>query len=494
MAAEASSSRIHQQSNSQSGNQNSKHGPHSAEVLKKMFREVGIKDYEPQLILQMSDLAHSLTKQILVEARSLSEFADKKQIDRSDVEFAIQSIQEKFKPNRPSKLFLMELAAQKNAEPLPPLRQNFGLRLPNDRFCQLQPNFAFVPTTSTTTSSAMQSYGQSDGLSGSRQDFNNVDDHAENMDTSSAPQAMSVNNLSAETVSNLLVNHHGNGSRDQQRNLWTVFKARNRESEAVVALKVVRLDDEDEGVPSSALREICLLKELRHENVVRLCDVVHSANKLTLVFEFCDQDLKKFFDTCNGEIDEKTVCSLMQQLLQGLSYCHAHNVLHRDLKPQNLLINNDKMQLKLADFGLARPFGIPVRCYSAEVVTLWYRPPDVLFGAKLYNTSIDMWSAGCIFAEIANAGKPLFPGADVDDQLKRIFKLLGTPTEETWPSITHLPEYKPMPLYNVCMTLDQAVPSLSDQGIDLLQHLLVCNPMHRVGADTALRHSYFRST
>lgn len=90
----------------------------------------------------------------------------------------------------------------------------------------------------------------------------------------------------------------------------------------------------------------------------------------------------------------------MHQLLLGLSYCHAHNVLHRDLKPQNLLINNNSMQLKLADFGLARPFGIPVRCYSAEVVTLWYRPPDVLFGAKLYNTSIDMWSSGCIFAGI----------------------------------------------------------------------------------------------
>lgn len=89
----------------------------------------------------------------------------------------------------------------------------------------------------------------------------------------------------------------------------------------------------------------------------------------------------------------------MQQLLSGLSYCHANNVMHRDLKPQNLLINNQNNgpQLKLADFGLARAFGIPVRCYSAEVVTLWYRPPDVLFGAKLYNTAIDIWSAGCIF-------------------------------------------------------------------------------------------------
>lgn len=204
----------------------------------------------------------------------------------------------------------------------------------------------------------------------------------------------------------------------------TVFKAKNKETHEIVALKRVRLDDDDEGVPSSALREICLLKELKHKNIVRLYDVLHSEKKLTLVFEHCDQDLKKYFDSLNGEIDLDVVKSFMYQLLRGLAFCHSHNVLHRDLKPQNLLINKNG-ELKLADFGLARAFGIPVKCYSAEVVTLWYRPPDVLFGAKLYTTSIDMWSAGCIFAELANSGRPLFPGSDVDDQLKRIFKLLG---------------------------------------------------------------------
>ncbi|MGH0176647.1 UNVERIFIED_CONTAM: hypothetical protein FKN15_073470 [Acipenser sinensis] len=158
----------------------------------------------------------------------------------------------------------------------------------------------------------------------------------------------------------------------------TVFKAKNRETHEIVALKRVRLDDDDE-------------------------------------------DLKKYFDSCNGDLDPEIVKSFMYQLLKGLAFCHSRNVLHRDLKPQNLLINRNG-ELKLADFGLARAFGIPVRCYSAEVVTLWYRPPDVLFGAKLYSTSIDMWSAGCIFAELANAGRPLFPGNDVDDQLKRIFR------------------------------------------------------------------------
>eukprot|EP00071_Canis_lupus_P010462 XP_005629809.1 cyclin-dependent-like kinase 5 [Canis lupus familiaris] len=270
----------------------------------------------------------------------------------------------------------------------------------------------------------------------------------------------------------------------------TVFKAKNRETHEIVALKRVRLDDDDEGVPSSALREICLLKELKHKNIVRLHDVLHSDKKLTLVFEFCDQDLKKYFDSCNGDLDPEIVKSFLFQLLKGLGFCHSRNVLHRDLKPQNLLINRNG-ELKLADFGLARAFGIPVRCYSAEVVTLWYRPPDVLFGAKLYSTSIDMWSAGCIFAELANAGRPLFPGNDVDDQLKRIFRLLGTPTEEQWPAMTKLPDYKPYPMYPATTSLVNVVPKLNATGRDLLQNLLKCNPVQRISAEEALQHPYF---
>lgn len=270
----------------------------------------------------------------------------------------------------------------------------------------------------------------------------------------------------------------------------TVFKAKNRESHEIVALKRVRLDDDDEGVPSSALREICLLKELKHKNIVRLYDVLHNDKKLTLVFEHCDQDLKKYFDSLNGDIDLDVVKSFMYQLLRGLAFCHSHNVLHRDLKPQNLLINKNG-ELKLADFGLARAFGIPVKCYSAEVVTLWYRPPDVLFGAKLYTTSIDMWSAGCIFAELANAGRPLFPGSDVDDQLRRIFKLLGTPNEDTWNGMSTLPDYKPFPMYQPNMSWSQVVPKLGNRGRDLLQRLLICNPIQRMSADDAMAHAYF---
>ncbi|KRZ13734.1 Cyclin-dependent kinase 5, partial [Trichinella zimbabwensis] len=270
----------------------------------------------------------------------------------------------------------------------------------------------------------------------------------------------------------------------------TVFKAKNRETHEIVALKRVRLDDNDEGVPSSALREICLLKELKHPNIVRLIDVLHGSRRLTLVFEYCDQDLKKYFDSLNNEIDPQMVKSLMYQLLRGLAFCHSKKVLHRDLKPQNLLLSRS-MELKLADFGLARAFGLPVRCYSSDVVTLWYRPPDVLFGARFYDTSIDMWSAGCIFAEIACAGQPLFPGSDTDDQLKRIFRLLGTPDERTWPGVTYLPDYKEITVHPAKLTLSQVVPSLSNKGRHLLQKLLVCNPKNRLDASSALQHPYF---
>uniref|UniRef100_A0A3B3URD6 Cyclin dependent kinase 17 n=1 Tax=Poecilia latipinna TaxID=48699 RepID=A0A3B3URD6_9TELE len=157
----------------------------------------------------------------------------------------------------------------------------------------------------------------------------------------------------------------------------------------------------------------------------------------------------------------------MFQILRGLSYCHKRKVLHRDLKPQNLLIN-ERGELKLADFGLARAKSVPTKTYSNEVVTLWYRPPDVLLGSSEYSTQIDMWGVGCIFYEMA-AGRPLFPGSTVEDELHLIFRLLGTPTEENWPGIStieefksyNFPKYKPQPLIN-------HAPRLDSDGIELL--------------------------
>ncbi|XP_055493616.1 cyclin-dependent kinase 2-like isoform X2 [Leucoraja erinacea] len=146
-----------------------------------------------------------------------------------------------------------------------------------------------------------------------------------------------------------------------------VYKAMNKVTGEMVALKKIRLDAEMEGVPSTAIREISLLKELNHRNIVRLLDVIHSEKKLYLVFEFLNQDLKKYMDSAPPTgLPLQLVKSYLFQLLQGVAFCHSHRVLHRDLKPQNLLIN-DGGAIKLADFGLARAFGVPVRTYTHEI-------------------------------------------------------------------------------------------------------------------------------
>ncbi|KAI9811100.1 MAG: negative regulator of the PHO system [Phylliscum demangeonii] len=270
----------------------------------------------------------------------------------------------------------------------------------------------------------------------------------------------------------------------------TVFKGRNRQTGELVALKEIHLDSE-EGTPSTAIREISLMKELKHENIVALYDVIHTENKLMLVFEYMDKDLKKFMDSRGdrGQLDYATIKSFMYQLLQGVAFCHENRVLHRDLKPQNLLIKN-KGQLKLADFGLARAFGIPVNTFSNEVVTLWYRAPDVLLGSRTYNTSIDIWSAGCIMAEMY-MGRPLFPGTTNDDQLQKIFRLMGTPSEATWPGVSQLPEYKanfqvwpPQDLRHIWQQIDTL-------GLDLLSRMLQLRPELRIGAKEALLHPWF---
>jgi cyclin-dependent kinase len=268
-----------------------------------------------------------------------------------------------------------------------------------------------------------------------------------------------------------------------------VYKAQDSSGE-IYALKTIRLEAEDEGIPSTAIREISLLKELQHPNIVRLCDVIHTERKLTLVFEYLDQDLKKLLDMCDGGLDAATTKSFLYQLLRGIAYCHQHRVLHRDLKPQNLLINREGA-LKLADFGLARAFGIPVRSYTHEVVTLWYRAPDVLMGSRKYSTPVDIWSVGCIFAEMVN-GRPLFPGNTDQDQLQKIFKVLGTPKEADWPTAAELdgwkPDfavYEPQPWANI-------VPSLEALGTDLLTKMLHYAPDKRVHGRAAMDHEYFR--
>lgn len=272
-----------------------------------------------------------------------------------------------------------------------------------------------------------------------------------------------------------------------------VYKAKDINSGQVVALKKIRLEAEDEGVPSTAIREISLLKELKDDNIVRLLDIVHADQKLYLVFEFLDVDLKRYIETGNQNrtpITLQIVKKFTHQLNSGLLYCHSHRILHRDLKPQNLLIDN-RDNLKLADFGLARAFGIPMRTYTHEVVTLWYRAPEVLLGSRHYSTAIDMWSVGCIFAEMAMQGNPLFPGDSEIDQIFKIFRILGTPSEESWPGVSSLPDYKPtFPQWSK-QDLARIVNTLGEDGLDMLKRTLTYDSAKRISAKRALVHPYF---
>jgi len=271
-----------------------------------------------------------------------------------------------------------------------------------------------------------------------------------------------------------------------------VYKAKDINSGQIVALKKIRLEAEDEGVPSTAIREISLLKELKDDNIVRLLDIVHADQKLYLVFEFLDVDLKRYIETGNQNrtpISLQIVKKFTYQLTSGLLYCHSHRILHRDLKPQNLLIDK-RDNLKLADFGLARAFGIPMRTYTHEVVTLWYRAPEVLLGSRHYSTAIDMWSVGCIFAEMAMQGVPLFPGDSEIDQIFKIFRILGTPNEEIWPSVSSLPDYKPTFPQWSRQDIARIVSTLDEAGIDMLKRTLTYDSAKRISAKRALAHPY----
>ncbi|KAG5982905.1 Cell division control protein 2 [Claviceps digitariae] len=290
-----------------------------------------------------------------------------------------------------------------------------------------------------------------------------------------------------------------------------VYKARDLANGGrIVALKKIRLEAEDEGVPSTAIREISLLKEMKDDNIVRLFNIVHSdGHKLYLVFEFLDLDLKKYMEALpisdggRGKalpegtsttimhlgLSDSVTRKFMMQLCDGIKYCHSRRVLHRDLKPQNLLIDKDG-NLKLADFGLARAFGVPLRTYTHEVVTLWYRAPEILLGGRQYSTGVDMWSVGCIFAEMCTR-KPLFPGDSEIDEIFKIFRALGTPDEEVWPGVTSYPDFKSsFPKWKrdyrqpLCQNLDA-------KGLELLEMLLVYDPAGRISAKQACHHPYF---
>ncbi|EGC30913.1 hypothetical protein DICPUDRAFT_157293 [Dictyostelium purpureum] len=283
-----------------------------------------------------------------------------------------------------------------------------------------------------------------------------------------------------------------------------VYKAKHKETGDIVALKKVIMDNEVEGFPITAIREIKILKELHHPNVIHLREVVTSkastANNqkgsVYMVFEYMDHDLNGLMDSPAFKyFSPQQIKCYLKQLLEGLDYCHRNNVLHRDIKGSNLLLNNSGI-LKLADFGLARPFNSADKRMTNRVITLWYRPPELLLGGSHYGPEIDMWSVGCIMAELLSK-KTLFPGRNSIDQLDKIYQICGSPNTQNWTEASDLPYWETLkPKREYPRQLREHYQSenklyFTKEAFDLLDKLLCMDPKKRITASEALDSAYF---
>ncbi|KAF9056322.1 kinase-like domain-containing protein [Panaeolus papilionaceus] len=273
-----------------------------------------------------------------------------------------------------------------------------------------------------------------------------------------------------------------------------VFRARDKQTGDIVALKKLKLEEEKNGFPITALREVYALMSCRHENVVGIREVVvgDTLTQVFVVMDFIEHDLKTLLTNMPSPFLQSEIKTLLQQLLSAVNHCHQNWILHRDLKTSNLLMNN-RGSIKVADFGLARRYGDPVGVggMTQLVVTLWYRAPEILMGAATYSTAVDMWSVGCIFAELL-LKEPLFQARTEVELIGMIFKLLGPPTKNSWLDYFNLPLAKtinlPSPQPN---QLRQRFQHLSPAGLDLLNCFLTYDPEKRITAEEALEHPYF---
>ncbi|KAI9506111.1 kinase-like domain-containing protein [Coemansia spiralis] len=272
-----------------------------------------------------------------------------------------------------------------------------------------------------------------------------------------------------------------------------VYKARNRETGQIVALKRMRIDMDREGFPITAMREIRLLKQLTHHNITQVLDVLpDSSNAIYVVMEYMDYDLSGLINHPQWNPEPAHQKSLMQQLLDGLDFMHAHGILHRDIKGSNLLVNRYG-QVKYVDFGLARSFHhTRMQELTNRVITLWYRPPELLLGTTLYGPEVDIWSLGCVILELF-LKKPAFQGQNDIDQLEQIFKLLGTPSPEVWDSFKKLPWACYMtPNIRYENRLRQTLSSkMSPCAVGLISWMLSLSPSERPSAAKCLSHSFF---
>ncbi|CAG8532501.1 7856_t:CDS:2 [Ambispora leptoticha] len=270
-----------------------------------------------------------------------------------------------------------------------------------------------------------------------------------------------------------------------------VFKARSRKTGQIVALKKIKMESEEE-LPLS-LREIMLLRALQNDHIVNLLEAIITRDDVYLVFEYMEHDLKGVLYNPQLQLDVQHIKCLMLQLLEGLAVVHEHGILHRDIKCNNILLNN-RGELKLGDFGLARRYNRKRQLdYTSHVVPLCYRAPELILGATKYGPGIDVWSVGCLLVELL-ARKPLFQGKNEWEQLNIIFQLLGSPSLEEWPDVIKLPQYYIMApeMRQMSRFREEYKELLTPATMELAEALLTLNPERRPSARDALDFNFFK--
>lgn len=279
-----------------------------------------------------------------------------------------------------------------------------------------------------------------------------------------------------------------------QGTFGVVHMAEQRTTGRVVAIKKIKSKSDEEGVNFTAIREIKLLREFKHDNIIELVDVFTTPDQaVCLVYECAYTDLEKIIKDRAIPLGLADIKQHILTLMIAVAACHERWILHRDLKPDNLLFLKDGT-MKLGDFGLARMYGTPKTRMSPQAITLWYKPPELLLGAFEYSDAADIWSVGCIFAELLLRRPFLQSKVDSDlSQLETIFTVFGTPTETNWPDHTALPlpargllwdDTPPIPF-------DEIFTAAPKDAISLLRSLLILDPNKRLSASEALSHPYF---